>query len=211
MHDLYFVIKMRRCSITLGFVFSLFISLSNAEIAVVEERFVDLWLIEHSQKADLSSLVPNVKITTTGTGSISGQITNEFSNPIELHWVHIYDALNLTSTVLASTQTDVAGNYSFTGLEAGDYVVITGRYDDGYLHFVWQNLIAGGPRLCDLCNTNITSDSYINVSVGGNVTGIDINTQLCGVVKGFMTGANTHKMKNQYLKLLLRSNNNSNS
>ncbi len=128
------------------------------------------------------------KNTKGGTASINGKIIDENSNPLSMHAVTLYNATTLNNPT-ANTQTDALGNFNFPGLDAGDYVLFTGTNGDGYLHYVWQDVVFGGPRLCHQCNSSVTSDSFINVAVGATVNNIDVSTQLGGVITGFMKDA----------------------
>jgi len=124
------------------------------------------------------------------TGSLSGNITDGSNSPIDAHIVTLYNINNLFNPV-ANTSTNNLGNYNFDNLADGDYVVFTGTNNDGYLHYVWQNITAGGPRLCQQCNASVTADSYINLASGNAITGIDFSIELGGVISGFIQDATT--------------------
>ena len=138
-------------------------------------------LFEQQQPRNNSSIAGLQK--GSNFGSISGNITDENGNPIEFITVRLVNAISLTSTV-ASVQTDALGDFSFTGLDAGNYVIFV--FGNGYLKYVWQSSASGGPRLCSGCTKTITADNYISVAAAQSVTGIDVSTQLGGVVTGFI-------------------------
>lgn len=155
---------------------------------ITEQKF----LFEQQNLPNYSPIKANNLSTYTvkvGTGSIAGQITDN-NIPVNLHIVNLYNINNLSNPV-ATIQTDNLGNFLFDDLDDGDYIVFTGTNGDGYLHYVWQNLVAGGPRLCHQCNLTVTADSYIAVGAGIAVTGIDFTIEVGGVISGFITDAST--------------------
>ncbi len=134
--------------------------------------------------------VHNTLVNSGTTGSISGRIVDENADPLNQHTVTLYNALVLNNPV-GSLQTDGNGVYQFDGLQAGDYVLFTGTNGDGYLHYVWQNMASGGPRLCHQCNSGVTDDSFISVGAGEAIMDINVSTQLGGVIRGFLKDATT--------------------
>ncbi len=179
----------------------LFISHTNAQVFNAElgkvERYVldDMFnegLISQQQydekkqiaEMNLLDTVPKTASQTksTGNGSISGQLSDENGSPIEFQFIRLVEALSLTA--VANVVTDASGNYTIPDLIAGDYVLYS--RGGGYLSYVWQSAPSGGPQLYAGCTSTIAADNYITVAVDQAVTGIDISTQLGGVVSGYI-------------------------
>jgi len=184
---------------------------TNTELLILDELLAESMISQKQYDFKLQSLPEHHnkhQTTLNGTASISGQITDGAGSPLDLHSVTLYDATVLNNPV-AYAQTDAAGSYSFVGLDAGDYVLFSGTSGDAYLHYVWQNLASGGPRLCHHCNSTITSDSYIAVTSGAAITDIDISTQLGGVITGYITDASTLDAVNTLTAYAININDNS--
>src|SRR5574340_1007481 len=58
--------------------------------------------------------------TTQGTGAITGTVTDSVGGPLENSTIVLYSA---EGSWLNQTQADIAGNYTFSGLETGNYLV----------------------------------------------------------------------------------------
>lgn len=68
----------------------------------------------------------------TGTGSISGTITDDATEPAAIAnaWVGLYTVVSSVETLIEATLSGATGNYIFTGLDAGDYVVKSKKIAD---------------------------------------------------------------------------------
>ncbi len=155
---------------------------------ITQQQF-DLKNQQLQQEAFNSSAVKNVKSINAGMGSISGQVTDENGDPIEFQKIRLVNALSLGAPI-ANVETDASGNYTFTNLTAGDYVLYS--RGGGYLRYIWANATSGGPQLCSGCYLgSVASDHYITVGVDEAVTGIDISTRLGGKVSGYIKDADS--------------------
>jgi hypothetical protein len=117
-----------------------------------------------------------------GTGVLSGRVTRAATGTgISGSAVLLYQGYSSVAT----TYTDGAGNYSFTGLATGSYYVKTNNYD-GYLDEAWNNVP------CDYsCRPVWSGGTAIAVTDGATTPDIDFALDPGGRIAGTVVNAVT--------------------
>lgn len=75
--------------------------------------------------------------------------------------------------------TDASGNYSFTGLPAGDYYVLSADYSDDYIDAMWSSL---GTVQCSQCIPDV--NSTLSLVVGEVRVGVDLSLTIGAILTG---------------------------
>lgn len=119
-------------------------------------------------------------------GVIAGRITDPEGNPVIEERVNLTSedpkiTRSLTSLLFTRNSTDDRGEYRIYGLPPGRYRVVVGRESDGSVHI-------GGPnrfvrRTFYPGTTDETQARYVEVTAGGEASGIDI--RVAGISKAF--------------------------
>lgn len=111
----------------------------------------------------------------SGSGSLSGTVTDSAGNPVEA-WMSLYSA----SGVLLEGSPTTAGSYHFQGLVSGTYFV--GAWSSDFLSELYDGI------LCEpWCHA--TSGTPVPVADGEETTGIDFSLARYGVIQGQVTEA----------------------
>ncbi|MCF6319508.1 MAG: hypothetical protein L3J83_09570, partial [Proteobacteria bacterium] len=91
-----------------------------------------------------------------GTATINGHVQNTSAMSLDMHFLTLYELVAGDKVFVDSINTDVIGNYSFTGLTAGTYLIYSGSASDDYLDYQWDST---GNTVCTIfsCPDNPTS------------------------------------------------------
>ena len=122
----------------------------------------DLWLAHQAQKT---------RETATGTGAISGRVTQAPGGTTPIENVYI-EAYQLTCpNYSGSALSDSDGYYVLDNLPEGDYWVNTGN-DSIFLDLNWNNQpLSGEPDTVTVISNVTTTDINFSLPVGGKITG----------------------------------------
>ncbi len=85
---------------------------------------------------------PNINFSLAKGGAISGKVTDVDGNPIIAAFVDAKDAAG--NFLVNYARTDFFGNYTITGLPAGDYHVSTDAEDNDYIDEYFDNAASSG-------------------------------------------------------------------
>jgi len=128
-----------------------------------------------------------------GTASISGTVTSS-ALPVSAVTINLLDAN--TNQYLDSFSTNALGEFSFTGLLAGDYYLLANDNSDVYVDVMWSSV---GMVQCQYCQAD--ADSTINLSAGAAETGFDFDLDVGATVNGNVTdGSSTNSGQNIVLR-----------
>ncbi len=145
----------------------------------VPEFYVDSQGVDAAQNVAVTvgQNAPNINAILTAGGTISGQVLGDTgSGTVPLAGINVQaiKAVN-DGSFYAPVVTNASGNYTFTGLPAGDYVVAFNPQDGAYLYEYWNdhrvfeeadlvNVTVGGT---DVANATLTRAAQINGVVTG--------------------------------------------
>ncbi|MCX6583364.1 MAG: carboxypeptidase regulatory-like domain-containing protein, partial [Candidatus Aminicenantes bacterium] len=117
---------------------------------------------------------PNIDAQLSVGGIISGRVTDSLNNSIQGINVKIYD---LNHTLIVSTSTDSAGNYSIGGIPGGSFKVY--YYSDNY----------GQNYFPQWYNDKLSFDAAdpVAVTVGQTTPNIDAQLSIGGIISGRVT------------------------
>jgi hypothetical protein len=121
----------------------------------------DLWLSQHAQKT---------RVTLSGTGVISGRVT-QFSGGAGIEDIEIYAEKLDCPTGSGWAITDMDGYYIIDDLPDGKYEVYTGN-DSDFVNVYWNDKpLWGEPDTVMVVSNDTTPDIDFSLRVGGKITG----------------------------------------
>ena len=124
-----------------------------------------------------------------GTATINGHVEDITTANLVGHDVTLYELLGNEVAYVISDTTDVNGDYSFTNLTAGIYLVLTGSQTDEYLDYIWQSDV---PLICNFpqrCSENMAS--HINLPDAAILNNFNFSIALGGKILGAIIDAGT--------------------
>ena len=126
-------------------------------------------VIVHASATDTQHISMIHGIVPAGAGAISGSITTDAATPVAGMLVYL---MNTTNEVLTYAYTDVAGNYSFSGLADGSYYV----YPEDYKYYTTKSAAI----LLSAAGEIATGISFKQHNVPGTITpysGLSVSAQ----------------------------------
>ncbi|WEO77971.1 carboxypeptidase regulatory-like domain-containing protein [Cryobacterium sp. SO2] len=109
----------------------------------------------------------------TAGATLTGQVVaDDDGTPVSTGWV---EALAADGHQVLSVSTDESGNYSLTGLPAGEYVLTFSDYNQRYTQEWWNN------------QTSFESAQHITVAAGATITDLNAGLALGGSITGSLS------------------------
>jgi hypothetical protein len=178
------------------------ISISFSSLAKTESSLkIDLSTLKELKEENLISkqrydslkqeYLQNTAITRNktlgGTAVINGHVQNTSGTAIEGESIILYELLAGKRIYIDVRITSVSGDFSFTGLNAGRYIIYQSSFTDDYLDYMWSS---SGNIVCTknygICREPQASN-YIDISAAEIRNGIDFTLALGGKITGTLT------------------------
>jgi hypothetical protein len=177
------------------------------ELNILKELRAEQVITPHQFEQRFAEIQLRKPIKTTktlgGTAVINGHIENSSGTPLESQNIQLHEIIAGEQSQVATTTTDVSGNYSFAGLNAGTYLVYQGNYDDIYLNYMWDsisNVVCSVYR--GVCRDPAITN-HINIIAAEIRNGIDFTPAVGGTINGSITDATSGMSVNTlYLNLV---------
>ncbi len=133
----------------------------------------------------IESIKPVVKNKTLGgTAIINGHVENTSAVPLTSQAIQLHEIIAGQQVYVDTIITDASGDFSFTGLNAGTYLVFQGSLDDDYLNYMWGS---GSNTLCTVyvgdCRTP-TASNQIVLAAAETRAGINFIPEIGGTISG---------------------------
>ena len=179
------------------------------ELNILEELKAEHFLSPQQYEKRFTQLQDKKPIKSTktlgGTASISGHVENTSGTALEFQNIQLHEILAGEQTQVATATTNASGDFSFTGLNAGTYIVYQGNYNDIYLNYMWDstsNVICTVYR--GLCRTPDISNHIVIVAAETR-TGINFTPEVGGTINGSFTDVITGAPVNTLYRSLVSS------
>lgn len=139
-----------------------------------------------------SKIAPKIKKPSStkgvGTAIINGHVQDDSATPLPSQLLRLHQIIDGEQYYVDQATTDMSGNYTFTDLAAGSYVVHFGNDNGEYLRYMWHptDLI-----LCTYYSCVVPVSSHIEVVDAAVVNNIDFTTKLGGKITGVVSDVTT--------------------